>query len=695
MISRKIFSFDRPSFLLRSVMLVLLWCASGTLSGQNIPRILCLGDKLTAGYFMVDSVKNRYPMQLQNMLLGRYQVDQVSSKGSFADAVSKLLPSQADLFILEISLADLKLPTEVLHAVGDHVRHLKTNGARVILLADLLSPGSDTEKENLSLLQQFVRRAEAELIDPSRLLKAQPEHILSNMFISTLGAATLARRVYEAVVLDIDAGFDVSSGLTATVKAIDFHGYAGLSFSVSGHEAQVIRPRVVAKGAPWVWRARFWGHEPQFDLAMLERGYHIAYCDVAELFGNKEALQIWDRFYQQLRHAGLHPKAVMEGMSRGGIYVYNWVLRYPDRVSAVYADAPVLDFKSWPGGKGKGPGSLVDWELFKKNYNLSEGDALAFQGSPLDRATAIGQLGIPLLHVVGDRDEVVPTAENTLPFRDRVVQAGGSIALIHKPEVGHHPHSLEDPSPIVDFALQAEGRKINFATVAAPGSEYRSGAGWSPNLGWWGEHRDIDRILRSKDRKLDILFLGNSITQGIGGTRTRVGHKPGFAAFDQAFQGLVWDCAGISGDRTQNVLWRLQQGGYSAAGPKVIVLTIGVNNLLNGDNAAEIAAGILAIKDWIVKNLPQTKLILTGPLPVGISPEDPRRLKYRQIHDILRQSYLEPLVFYTPMDACFVQSDGTLSREDYAADGIHLQGKGYEKWAKALFMILARKGRDK
>ncbi|MEQ8339086.1 MAG: alpha/beta hydrolase, partial [Cyclobacteriaceae bacterium] len=62
--------------------------------------------------------------------------------------------------------------------------------------------------------------------------------------------------------------------------------------------------------------------------------------------------------------------------------------------------------------------------------------------------------GIPMLHIVGDADEVVPVAENTTIFEERVKAAGGKIQVIHKPGIGHHPHSLENPQPIVDFALK-------------------------------------------------------------------------------------------------------------------------------------------------------------------------------------------------------------------------------------------------
>ncbi|MNY41719.1 Prolyl oligopeptidase family protein [compost metagenome] len=155
---------------------------------------------------------------------------------------------------------------------------------------------------------------------------------------------------------------------------------------------------------------------------------------------------------------GFARKAVLEGMSRGGVYVYNWAAANPEKVACVYADNPVLDLKSWPGGKGQGPGNKENWNTFLKDYGYeTETAAMAFKGSPIDQIEAIVRGKYPMLHVCGDQDEVVPMSENSLPFAEKIKLAGGDIQLIHKPEGKHHPHSLPNPQPIVDFILRATG----------------------------------------------------------------------------------------------------------------------------------------------------------------------------------------------------------------------------------------------
>lgn len=238
-----------------------------------------------------------------------------------------------------------------------------------------------------------------------------------------------------------------------------FYSYDRYDFVYGGRASIVVVPKTTAPGKPWIWRARFFGHEPQTDIALLERGYHLVYTDTVGLYGSPEAVAIWDRFYACLtRTYGFSERPVLEGMSRGGLNIYNWAAKNPDKVCCIYADAPVCDIKSWPGGKGAGPGDATCWAECLKAYGLTEQQALEAKCNPIDNLEPLARAGVPLLHVVGDADEVVPVVENTAILEQRYKALGGSIQVIHKPGVGHHPHSLKDPAPIVDFILASAGR---------------------------------------------------------------------------------------------------------------------------------------------------------------------------------------------------------------------------------------------
>ncbi|MEC9036458.1 MAG: alpha/beta hydrolase, partial [Verrucomicrobiota bacterium] len=127
-------------------------------------------------------------------------------------------------------------------------------------------------------------------------------------------------------------------------KKTQWHGFERHDFNSDGLKCILVIPDSPAKGLPWVWRARFFGHQPQADIELLKKGFHIAYCDVAGLFGNEVAVNRWDRFYDLMTQDwGLSKRPALEGMSRGGLIIYNWAYKNPKKVSCIYGDAPVCD----------------------------------------------------------------------------------------------------------------------------------------------------------------------------------------------------------------------------------------------------------------------------------------------------------------------------------------------------------------
>jgi pimeloyl-ACP methyl ester carboxylesterase len=240
----------------------------------------------------------------------------------------------------------------------------------------------------------------------------------------------------------------------------DYRGFARHDFTVDGCATIVVEPKSVAPGRPWIWRAEFFDHEPQADVALLERGWHLVYITVGNTFGCPDAMKHWDVLYAELTGTyGFSPRPALEGLSRGGLYCYNWAAAHPTQVCCVYGDAPVCDFKSWPGGKGTGPGSAGDWADLLRDYHFAdEAEALAYKGNPVDNLAPLAEAGVPLLHVFGDADEAVPWEENTGLVAERYRELGGHIMLICKPGGMHHPHSLVDPAPIVQFIAQSHAR---------------------------------------------------------------------------------------------------------------------------------------------------------------------------------------------------------------------------------------------
>jgi len=242
-------------------------------------------------------------------------------------------------------------------------------------------------------------------------------------------------------------------------ERIDYHGFTRHDFSVGGCGAIAVEPKEALPGRPWIWKAEFFAAFPGVELELLARGFHLGYIHVGNSFGCPDALRHWDVFYREMTEVyGLSGKPALEGLSRGGLYIYNWAARNAEKVGCLFGDAPVCDFKSWPGAKGKGKASdytRENWQELMRCYHFaSEREALDYQGNPVDNLKPIAAAKIPIIHIYGDKDEAVPWEENTLVVKERYERLGGRMVLIPKPGVGHHPHGLPDPAPVADFIVQ-------------------------------------------------------------------------------------------------------------------------------------------------------------------------------------------------------------------------------------------------
>mgnify|MGYP000020163005 CR=1 FL=1 len=672
-------------------------------------KIACVGNSITYGSRVTNREKNAYPVQLQYMLGADYEVENFGVSGATllqkgdkpywqTDAYLKALRYAPDIVFIKLGTNDSKAQNRIfLDGFQDDytklIQKFKTKNpqTRIVLLLPLPSFAKDSTKiwnpvirdEIIPSIQKVAYRTKTEVIDLHQMFIDRADLLPDKIHPSGLGASLIAQRLYEVVLgnsTDINIQLGNKNDIVVGEEA-NFYGFTLTNFKYKGIDCKLARPKKIAKGMPWVWRARFWGHEPQTDIALLERGFHIAYCDVTDLYGNQEAVERWDNFYGLMTKTGLSKKVALEGMSRGGLIIYNWAEQNSDKVACIYADAPVLDGKSWPGGLKKGNGSPDNWERFKKVYGLkNDSEVETFQGNPIHKTKSIARGGYPMLHVCGETDKVVPMAENTVPFEKAILAHGGQLETIAKPNNGHHPHSLENPKPIVDFILRATGQKLNFAVVASPSAEYRSAAGWTEGSDWWTQATDIDSICKASEN-VDLLLIGNSITQSFGGNRPHVTGHSGKEATAKCFKDLKWVNAGISGDRTQHMLWRLQNGNYEKAEPKTVVLTIGVNNF-SFENTEEIFEGIKLVLHAAKKKFSKSNIILFGPLPTGTNPDSKQRKKYNALHDKISGLPFDDKLSYHEISAFYIDAEGNLNENLYSEDGIHLKPEGYKVWAE-------------
>ena len=104
--------------------------------------------------------------------------------------------------------------------------------------------------------------------------------------------------------------------------------------------------------------------------------------------------------------------------------------KYPERIACIYAEAPVCDFKSWPGGKGAGKGDPESWKLLQKAYNFkSEQEALDYKDNPIDKLEKLAAAKVPLLFQIGLHDSIVPPDENTYILANKYIRLGGPATI--------------------------------------------------------------------------------------------------------------------------------------------------------------------------------------------------------------------------------------------------------------------------
>ncbi len=190
---------------------------------------------------------------------------------------------------------------------------------------------------------------------------------------------------------------------------------------------------------------------------------------------------------------------------------------------------------------------------------------------------------------------------------------------------------------------------------------------------WWnGNCERIDADIRKMDGKIDVAFVGDSITARWRGSENWEKHWGSYRAVNM----------GIGGDQTQHVLWRLQNGDLDGYQAKLFVVMIGTNNMWSRTaDPAHAAAGVKAVIDLIQSKQPQAKILLLSILPTGEKP-NPGREKRAEVNKLISQ-FAGGSVEYMDIWDKYLEPDGTISKE-VMHDFLHLAPKGYDIWAEAI-----------
>ena len=229
-----------------------------------------------------------------------------------------------------------------------------------------------------------------------------------------------------------------------------WNGFKRLDFLFEGREAVLVFPENANENKNWLLKTEYFGAFPEFEIEMLKKGWHLAFIKNITRWCLDEDLDLKKRFAAYLSEEyGLYKKCVPVGMSCGGLIASKFAAKYPECVSALYLDAPVMNLLSCPAGIGKANNEMLPEFTEATGMDLSQ--LICYREHPIDKIQLLLENRIPVILVYGDSDNTVPYEENGAVLEKYYRENGGIIVSVGKVNCAHHPHGLDDNTPIIEF----------------------------------------------------------------------------------------------------------------------------------------------------------------------------------------------------------------------------------------------------
>lgn len=223
-------------------------------------------------------------------------------------------------------------------------------------------------------------------------------------------------------------------------------------FVFQGRNAKILYPPCPANGK-LILKTEYFSAFPYFEVAMLKKGYTLCFVSHPTRWAPDSETHVMADFVRSVAaELGYEPKCIPVGMSCGGLQAVRLAELHPELVSVLFLDAPVLNLLSMAGlGACQCKDVPKFWEEMVKTYGFTRSSIVNFRKSPIDDMQSLIQNNIPIIMLYGDADDVVLYEENGKILEDYYLEHGGDIKVLRFPGRGHHPHSLEDPAPIMEF----------------------------------------------------------------------------------------------------------------------------------------------------------------------------------------------------------------------------------------------------
>lgn len=492
-------------------------------------KVACIGNSITYGSGIQDRPKDSYPSQLGRMLGDRWIVRNFGvggrtmlKKGDFPyrkeEAWTEAKAFLPDVVIIKLGTNDSKpqnwkYSNEFLADSRSMVKELKnlSSHPRIYLCKPVPAYAtrwgiSDSVIVHgvIPAVEQLAKEENLQVIDLYSALSGKASLFPDQIHPNAEGAGIMAMVISKQLTGN-EAGV-VQAQYPGKKSA--WHGFTRFDFQVDRRDCRLIVPDKAAPGKPWIWRARFPDWHYEMDSILVSKGFHVVYINTDFLFGSPKCVEIWNGLYNYLTtQYGLNRKAALEGVSRGGLYVYNFAKKYPEKVSCIYAEVPVCDFKSWPGGKGKAKGDTESWKQLMAAYNFADDkEALDYKDNPIDNLEKLAKAKVPVFHSLGLTDSIVPSEENSYVLINRYIRLGGPATVysntLGKQSLQGHHFPIDNLKAGVDFI------RNSYPQVPIPLDSH--------NYHYSRSKLHNAQIIFEREKMGRVAFLGGSITHNTG-----------------------------------------------------------------------------------------------------------------------------------------------------------------------------------
>jgi len=229
-----------------------------------------------------------------------------------------------------------------------------------------------------------------------------------------------------------------------------WNGFEERNFIFQEREAKIIIPNCTPNGR-LILKTEYWDAFPNFEIEMVKRGYYLCFISHQTRWAPDHETKIMAEFVEYVaQQLNIPAKCAAVGMSCGGLQALRLAQLYPHLIAALYLDAPVCNILSM-AGLGDKTLNEETWRELINTYGFSRASVVNFRRSPIDFMDILIEHDIPIIMLYGNKDTAVFYEENGKVLEDFYRENGGRMKVICRSMKGHHPHSLDDPTPIITF----------------------------------------------------------------------------------------------------------------------------------------------------------------------------------------------------------------------------------------------------